>query len=131
MLHGSIRTTQDIDFLVHPDDADRVIERLKRRGYNETQGAWTFRNTQLTLRRVWRKNPKAEDATIVDFLVAGLPRHLNIIKRATVEPWQGRFEIRLATKKDLIWMKSFRRSATDEEDLEFLKNGKLPHDFPS
>jgi hypothetical protein len=130
MIHGSIRTTQDIDFLVHPEDVDRVVERLKRRGYNETQGAWTFRDSQLTLRRVWRKSPEGVDATIVDFLIAGLPRHFNIIKRAKLEPWEGKCEVRVATKSDLIWMKSFRKSATDEQDMDFLKHGKLPHDFP-
>ncbi len=130
MVHGGIRTTQDIDFLIHPEDAERVIERLTRRGYAETQGSWMFKNSKLTLRRIWRKLPDAEDSTIVDFLIAGLPRHEEIIVNALVEPWKGPVTIRLAQKEDLIWLKSFRNSATDQQDSDFLKTGRLPHDLP-
>ena len=123
VIYGSLRTTQDMDFLIHPEDVDRVIARLRRRGYRETQGAWTFRDSQLTLRRLWRKHPRQEDATLVDFLVAGLPRHFEIIDKAAPEPWRGDCELRLAQKDDLLWLKSFRNSGTDQQDAEFLKHG--------
>lgn len=130
MVYGGVRTTQDIDFLIHPEDVDRVVERLRRRGYDEHAQAWTFRDGQLTLRRLWRRHPHDEDATIVDFLVAGQPRHLEIIVHAVTEPWRGGSSIHVATKDDLIWLKSFRNSAIDQQDTDFLRHGRLPHDLP-
>ena len=124
VIYGSLRTTEDMDFLIHPGDVERVIDRLRRRGYRETQGAWTFRDSQLTLRRLWRKHPRQDDATLVDFLGAGLPRHVEIIDRATTEPWRGDCVLRLARKEDLLWLKSFRNSGTDQQDMEFLKHGE-------
>ena len=120
-IHGRIRTTRDVDLLVHPDDAELVAAALRRIGYRETAEPWTFRNTDLTLRRLWKGQPEGEDAAIVDLLIANTRGHQDIIAAALAEPWETGV-LRVARKVDLIRMKRVRGSAVDNADIEVLEH---------
>jgi hypothetical protein len=62
-----------------------------------------------------------EDYLFVDVLIGLNPRHQEIIEDAVLTPLDG-IMVRVATKADLIWLKEFRNSASDQADIERLHN---------
>ena len=129
-IHGGERSTWDADFLLHPDDVDRAVLALKNRNFVETSKAWTFNNTALTLRRLWRINPGKEDASVIDFLFGSDSRYLEIIAKADVMRWAVG-TVNVARKEDIIWMKSRGGRNKDLADIEMLKSKQNDERNPS
>ncbi len=119
-FHAEPRFTKDIDLLIQERELGRVGEVLKSEGYLKLSDPWTFRNSKLTLHRFIKIDDM--DEMIVDVLVAGDDRHLEIIANALEAESKGTGVVRVASKDDLIWLKRQRNSKKDQADIESLEN---------
>lgn len=119
-LHGPLRATEDMDFLVHPDDADRASELVKELGYRVGGKPWTFQNTQITLRRFLKPIAQSEDLFVLDFMIPESEEGCGILDRAEQRPYAG-ITIQVVNKQDLIAMKRRRGSKQDEADIARLE----------
>ena len=117
-VHSTPRYTKDIDFLIPEHELTRVTAVLQREGYRPSAAPWAFRNSGLTLHRFIKIHEL--DEMIVDVLVAGNDRHLQIIANALEAESAGTGVIRVAAKEDLIWLKRQRNSSQDQADIERL-----------
>jgi hypothetical protein len=119
-IYGGVRTTRDIDFLVHPDDVEEMIRVLVRLGYHANPQSIEFRNSGLAVRRLWKAVPDNEDILMLDLLLARQPMHRRMLRYAQRKQWD-QCNIRVVRPADLITMKLARNSATDRVDIEALK----------
>ncbi len=118
-FHSAPRFTKDIDILVEPNEIEKLSNVLKGEGYFESTSPRTFKNTKLTLHR-FMKIVNA-DEMLIDVLVGGTERHHAIIANASTAE-SAEVKVKLATKKDLIWLKRLRNSKQDQADIESLEN---------
>jgi len=125
-FHAQARFTRDVDFLVEPGQLEEVRAILTKAGYVESASPWTFTNG-LTLHRFLRVVDG--DEMMVDLLLAGTPRQQAVIGKALDFESTGTGVVRVATKSDLIWLKTQRNSALDRADIEALSEEK--HDDES
>lgn len=120
-FYAEPRFTQDIDMLLEPKDFEKARRILEQNGYIESGEPWTFKSTPLTLRRFFKAI--GNDQMIIDLLVAGNKKHLEIIENALIA--QGEHGIaHVAEKSDIIWLKRQRNSLQDQADIERLDNEK-------
>jgi len=118
-FYAEPRFTQDIDMLLEPNDFEKARRILERNGYFESAEPWTFKSTPLTLRRFFKAI--GNDQMIIDLLVAGDKKHLEIIENALIA--QGDHGIaHVAEKADIIWLKKQRNSLQDQADIERLES---------
>lgn len=118
-FYAEPRFTQDIDILLEPNDFEKARRVLEQNGYFEFAEPWTFKSTPLTLHRFFKavKN----DQMIIDLLVAGNKKHLEIIENALIA--QGEHGVvHVAVKSDIIWLKKQRHSLQDQADIERLES---------
>jgi hypothetical protein len=119
-FHSQPRYTKDIDLLIGEGELDRVTEALKREGYLTSSAPWTFRDSKLTLHRFLKVEDL--DDMIVGVLVAGDDRHQEIIAEALEAESEGTGVVRVASKRDLIWLKRQRNSKQDQADIARLED---------
>ena len=120
-FYGEPRFTQDIDMLLEPNDFEKTRRIFEQNGFIESAEPWTFKGTPLTLRRFFKAI--GNDHMIIDLLVAGNIKHLEIIKNALIA--QGEHGIaHVAEKSGIIWLKKQRNSLQDQADIERLQHGK-------
>ncbi len=120
-FYAEPRFTQDIDILLKPNSFEKAKQILEQNGYFESAAPWTFKNTPLTLRRFFKAVDN--EHMIIDLLVAGDKKHLEIIENALIA--EGEHGItHVAEKSDIIWLKRQRNSLQDQADIERLENGK-------
>ena len=115
------RFTEDIDILLAPKSFKKMKLILEADGYFTAAPPWTFQKTMLTLHRFIKV--KGEDSMIIDILIAGAKKHLDIIINS-IEAVSENGIIKVANKKDLIWLKKIRNSKQDMVDIEKLKHEK-------
>lgn len=111
--HGVARATKDVDFLVHPDDLDRFRKAVGAAGYRIHTEVMTFCESGMTLHRIVKPLPEHDELLIIDALVPGDPRHLDMIRSAQRMRWGTGF-IRVVRRADLIDLK---RKASRPQDL--------------
>ena len=120
-FHDQPRFTRDVDILILPADIEKVRDCLETTGYFESSKPWTFKNTKLTLHRFMKT--QGEDYVMVDILSGHEKRHRKIVENALAQ--KSEFgPVRLAQKRDIIWMKKQRGSPQDQVDIGRLKNEK-------
>ena len=119
-LHGYVRATQDMDFLVHPDDVPATTATLRRLLYRANPVTQEFARAGLTLQRFFKGMPKAEDVMIVDVLVPTSTRMKNVLNRVVRVPFST-ISLPVVNARDLVVMKRLRGSARDKADIEFLR----------
>ncbi len=119
-LHGYVRATQDMDFLMHPQDLPKAETALLQLGYRANPAVQEFVHAKLTLKRFFKRLPKEDDLMLVDLLVPGSARMQRMLARAISIPF-GKGSIRVVTARDLVAMKRLRGSAPDRADIEFLR----------
>jgi len=119
-VYGGIRATRDMDFLVHPDDMAGLANGLERLGYHKGE-LWKLKDCPLILHRWWKTRGRGEDLSIIDILESGSRKYTGMISRARVEKWRAGLTVRVAQRKDIIMMKTGRKSHVDQADIEFLK----------
>ncbi|HUJ73033.1 MAG TPA: hypothetical protein VLZ30_12390 [Verrucomicrobiae bacterium] len=119
-LHGCIRATQDMDFLVHADDVRTADATLTRLDYRANPDVQVLARAGLTLRRFFRRLPKEEDLMVVDIIVPHSARMRGILRRAIRVPYR-RTSLPVVTARDLVAMKQLRGSKIDKADIDFLR----------
>ena len=119
-LHGYVRATQDMDFLVHGDDVPKAEAALLRMGYRANPAAQELARAGLTLKRYFMRLPKEEDLMVVDILIPDSARMKRVLKRALCVPF-GKRSLSVVTAEDLVAMKRVRGSKADKADIEFLR----------
>jgi hypothetical protein len=117
-FYAAPRFTRDIDILTSEHELGRIAEVLKREGYFESAEPWTFRESGLTLHRFLKTG--GGDEMFIDVLVAQTPRQIDVIRHAVAASSEGTGVIRVASKGDLIWLKTLRDSTQDQADIERL-----------
>jgi len=118
-FHDEPRFTKDIDILLFPEDIEELNKILSKEGYLESTPPWTFKKTNMTLHRYIKTVDKEQMQ--LDVITANEKRSKQIISNA-LKAESERGIIRLAQKKDLIWMKRQRNSAQDKVDIKKLKS---------
>src|SRR3990170_8497201 len=81
-FYAEPRFTQDIDMLLGPNDFEEARIVLEQNGYFESATPWTFKSTPLTIHRFLKI--RGSDEMIIDLLVAGNKKHLEIIENALI-----------------------------------------------
>ena len=119
-LHGHIRATEDMDFLIHADDLPAVTTALRALGYRKNSDPLSFSRAGLTLIRFWKAAARSEELLVVDVLVPTSTRMNGILRRAITLHF-GKGSIHVVTSKDLLSMKRLRHSAADRADIAALK----------
>jgi hypothetical protein len=119
-FHSYSRFTKDIDLLTNEGALLQVRAILEKRGYLYAIQPWTFKNNALTLHRFWKGNEA--DEMIIDVLISCDERHDAIIQNALEAYSEGTGVVRVATRDDLVWLKSQRGSAIDQVDIQNLLN---------
>jgi hypothetical protein len=119
-LHGYVRATEDMDFLIHPDDLPATAALLTRLGYRANPVAQKFRRGGLVLHRFWKPAPRGDDLMVVDLLTPASGRTRVFLDRALTIPF-GKGTVRVVAAKDLIAMKRARGSLTDQADIAQLR----------
>lgn len=118
-FHVEPRFTKDIDILLFPEDIEKLEKILSRKGYFKSTSPWTFKETNMTLHRFIKTS--AKEHMQLDVITANERRSKQIITNALkAESEHGM--IRVARKKDLIWMKQQRNSDQDQVDIKKLKD---------
>ena len=119
-LHGYIRATQDMDFLVHGDDLPKAEASLARLRYRPNPDVQELTRAGLTLKRFFKRLPKEDDLMVVDLVIPRSVRMKAVLRRAIRVPYRRGF-LPVVTARDLVAMKRLRGSAADKADIEFLR----------
>ncbi len=119
-LHGHIRATGDMDFLLHPGDLEQTLGVMKSLDYIQSNEPRTFKNIELTLWRFLKPIPETEEFYMVDMLLTEQEKHIEMLGRAEMANW-GKIGVKVVRKEDLIHLKKSRGSKQDLADIEFLK----------
>jgi len=115
------RFTRDIDLLIDSEDYEKAKGILEKKGYFESASPWTFKTVPIELHRFLKVID--EDEMIIDILIAEIEEVRRII-RDSVEAESEEGRIKIASRKDLIWLKRMRDSKQDQADIEKLEDEK-------
>lgn len=115
------RFTEDIDMVVFTDDLEDFKALLATKGYFASTEPWTFQKIEITLHRFVKVVD--EDHMIIDALVPTLDIAKRIIENSIIAESENG-QVGIASKQDIIWLKSFRNSKQDQADIERLTNDK-------
>ena len=119
-LHGYIRATQDMDFLVHEADMAKAEAILARLGYRANPDRQELKRAGLALQRFFKRLPREDDLMVADLLIPCTARIQRMLERATPVPYRA-ITIPVVTAKDLVRMKRLRGSLAEKADIAFLK----------
>jgi hypothetical protein len=118
-FHDLIRFTKDIDILIASDSYEGIKAILNEAGYTDKSLPWNFSDSGIRLHRFTRF--EGEEFMIVDVMIGDDERHRAVLENAIIaESDDG--PVRIASKADLIWMKSMRNSEVDQLDIKRLRN---------
>ena len=120
-FHNQARFTNDIDLLTEEHELPAFSRILQAQGYQASDSTLSFKSG-LELKRFWKVEDG--DEMIIDVLMGTTPRHGQIIENALEAHSKGTGLVRVATKDDLIWLKSQRNSPQDAVDIEHLENNE-------
>ena len=120
-FHDQARFTKDIDLLTDEGQLAVIESILKKQGYQASNRRLLFKSG-LDLKRFWKVEDG--DEMIIDVLMGRTSRHGEVIQKALKAHSKGTGIVRVATREDLIWLKSQRNSALDKADIEHLENNE-------
>ena len=120
-FYSEPRFTRDIDLLIHAEDYEKAKDILEKKGYFESASPWTFKNVAIELHR-FLKVAEA-DEMMIDILIAQ-SEELRRIIRDSIKAESEEGKIKIASRKDLIWLKRIRDSKQDQADIEKLEDEK-------
>jgi len=113
------RFTRDIDLLVDSEDYEKTKGILEKKGYFESASPWKFKKVRIERHR-FLKVTKDDEMTI-DILVPETDEVRKII-RECIEAESEEGSVKIASRKDLIWLKRMRDSKQDQADIEKLED---------
>jgi len=110
-FHDRPRFTRDIDFLVHPEDLDRMREALASAGYAPSAPAWALGGSKMDLHRFLK--PGHDDEMVAD------ESSVDIVSDPVLAPSEVG-PVPVARREDMIRLKRRRNSKQDQADIEAL-----------
>jgi hypothetical protein len=117
-VHGSLRTTIDIDLLILSESLDEVIAIAKSLGYNLRGKDMAFADGAVEIRRVSKIDPKDGELLSLDLLL--VTPNIRVVWESRLQAeWEGR-KLSVVSVDGLITLKSLRGSAQDLADIEAL-----------
>lgn len=118
-IHGYVRATEDMDFLIRPRDLNAAKVALRPLGFVPMAPPWSFKDSAMTLHRFFKAG-EAGAFYVVDLLLPRRREDLGAISRARRMKW-GPGIVRVAQKEDVIRLKRRRSSKEDLVDIEQLE----------
>jgi hypothetical protein len=119
-IHGAVRSTEDIDILVAPEDVARVIELVRPLGYTFAAGPMTFEANTPRTRHVQRVSKiVGSEAITLDILHADDAFEGFLDDRVQLVLPEG--PITVVSRAVLIRMKRLAGRSQDLADLEKLE----------
>lgn len=119
-VHGSPRSTVDIDLFIRPEDYERVEKVARGRGFNIVAMPMSFSSGQMEIRRISKIHPDDGEVLMLDLLLV-TPATEHVWATREKMTWRER-ELYVVSKRGLIALKTFRSSAQDLADIEKLQN---------
>jgi hypothetical protein len=119
-VHGSLRTTIDIDLLIQSGSLDNVFAIAKSLGYNIRGKDMTFSNGAVEIRRVSKIDPEDGDLLSLDLLLV-TPDIRAVWESRLEAEWEGR-KLSVVSVDGLIALKSLRGSPQDLADIKALSD---------
>jgi hypothetical protein len=119
-VHGSLRTTIDIDLLIQSGSLDNVYAIAKSLGYNIRGKDMTFSNGAVEIRRVSKIDPEDGDLLSLDLLLV-TPDIRPVWESRWEAEWEGR-KLSVVSVDGLIALKSLRGSPQDLADIKALSD---------
>jgi hypothetical protein len=119
-VHGSLRTTIDIDLLIQSASLDNVFAIAKSLGYNIRGKDMTFSNGAVEIRRVSKIDPEDGDLLSLDLLLV-TPDIRAVWESRLEAEWEGR-KLSVVSVDGLIALKSLRGSPQDLADIKALSD---------
>ena len=122
-FHNFFRFTKDIDLLIASESYEGMKSILNRAGYTEKSFPWNFADTGILLHRFTKFD--GEEFMVVDVMIGDDERHRAVLANAVHAESENGL-VKVADKKDLIWMKSLRNSDLDQIDIKNLLKNESP-----
>lgn len=122
-IHGYVRTTKDIDFLIRAEDADHVVQLAEQIGFLDDSGTIPFgvgTERQTIVRRV---KIEGRDLLMLDLILVS-PILEPAWKNRTRIEWEGRL-VSIVSRDGLALMKSLAGRDQDLTDLKQLGIDKV------
>ena len=121
-IHGLPRATVDIDLVVPPSAAERVLACARGLGYTIPADPMSFAGGAVEIRRVTRSNPAAGDLLSLDLLLV-TPAIDRVWRERTRVRWE-RGELWVVSRQGLTSLKRLRGSGQDEDDIKRLEGDR-------
>jgi hypothetical protein len=120
-IYGYVRATQDIDFIILPEDLDKAKTLLEKIGYNLTSGVLPFKQSDGSFREIVRINKALEDRlyTVDLMLCTGTLRKAWEQRRIV---YSDHVELKVVSKESLIEMKKEAGRGKDLIDIQELES---------
>jgi hypothetical protein len=118
-IHGYVRATKDVDFLIRAEDADRVVKLAGQAGFLDDSGNIAFAlgtERQTTVRRVVKI--EGRDLLMLDLILVSPILEPAWQSRTKIE-WEGRL-VSIVSRQGLALMKSLAGRDQDLTDLKQL-----------
>ena len=117
-VHGFMRMTMDIDFMILPQSVNGVLDIARSLGYTIRGKDLSFKNGAVEIRRISKIDSEGGDILPLDFL---------LVTAATQRMWESRIiadweggRLSVVTRDALVELKRLRGSAQDIADIERL-----------
>lgn len=121
--HAQPRATQDMDFLVLPEDWQRCAAALLPLGFQELGEPLSLAQGTLTLHRLVKIEEGGSDVLMADFLLVDNPALREVWDERQAVTWEAAVPLWIASKSGLIRLKRLRGSQQDLADIEALEGG--------
>jgi hypothetical protein len=117
-VHGFLRMTMDIDFIILPQALEPVLGIANSLGYTIRGKDLSFKNGAVEIRRVSKIYSESGDILPLDFLLV-TPAIEKMWESRMSADWEGG-RLSVLTREALIELKKLRGSAQDLADIERL-----------
>jgi hypothetical protein len=124
-IHGYVRMTQDIDFIILPEDLERAKECLEKINYNLPSGMLPFKQPDGSFRQIIRINKAVQqDLYTVDLMLCegSLKQAWEDRKLVSI----GEQTLKVVSKTSLITMKKEAGRSKDLLDVVELESHETP-----
>jgi hypothetical protein len=118
-IHGSPRSTVDIDLFVREQDVEAVEDVAVQRGFTIRAKPMTFSGGAVRIRRISKIDPGDGDTLMLDLLLVTAASE-QVWETREVKTWRGA-PLGVVSAEGLITLKSFRMSLQDQADIAKLR----------
>ncbi|HEY3236739.1 MAG TPA: hypothetical protein VGJ84_18620 [Polyangiaceae bacterium] len=121
-IHGMPRATIDVDLLVPPEVAARILELAGGLGYTIPAHPMSFAEGAVEIRRVTKIDPASDDLLSLDLLLV-TPAMTDVWSTRIQVAWEGG-TVHVVSKAGLIKLKKLRSSGQDLDDIKKLEEAE-------